>query len=1283
MRTRTSNYSSVTRPLSLVRGLIAALFCGVLVIPAAIAQENDICAGVSEAEAGPPARATCVDSSVAPPSWISAAYMHIPGIGAFNPSAHVKTLKVRIVVWQHSSRPNFTNDSASIAYLTGIISRVEQEHFVDLHPPSDPSPYMLTTWPGPWLYMPGSCPHDSLANWYECVPETYLRLELSGVDFIQHDVFSAAPCPSDSVRTLMNALVASPQHAGPASLADLKLHIVTDTILGYLGAASSPLYQGNYLLGDLPHAGVSSKYTLNEDLLVRHWAHELGHCMGLMHTYGPGAAEACSNIGGGAMGQYYLHDVLGYRSFAGTLLDSIPRPDPIECNGCCSSCYLAACAGCNATADPWDRCINNIMGNNVYSRSVSPLQMGRMHSMMMVSGTANYAWGYDSIPFRFESFYELLQAPIVNTLSIDNTVKFYQDVHVPAGVVVTVKCEVDMVPEARWVVEPGGKLIIDGGIIRAAVFSPQRWRGVEVWGDNDQANVPHSVTALANADLYEHHGSIVLINGGEIQDAEIGILSGSRDDPSQGGGIIQVDGTHQEIGGYIRNCPIGVEFKPYNMKANASRFTNAHFLWDEDALPGDLGTNLLEHMRIVDVAGTIPIRGCTFANDLPTHTESLAMGHGIKGHNARIVVDHQCPGGPCPNTFRDLDHGIHATSTGNGSIRIHNNTFIDNICGVYLSGTVAASIMNNDFEVGRWNVVMNHPDQEHWLDSHRAIFSTGSYGFTMKDNTITPPQADPAVLTEGIVVGYTYDHNDVVYRNQASGLERGFIGEGVSADVDGGQANWIGLQFECNENVGNATNLMSRKANGATPLQQADHTIRSNQGAKWRAAGNLFDQEEAGFDFEMNTTQVPKIQYYYGVLTPDLEPWYYTQDSPISEVYPFQVSAAVDPENYCDLPQGLIGGIGELLAELEESRVVYGSTRYLYDQLIDDGSTDELVLEITSTWPQNMLELRDRLLGLSPYLSTASLMSLVETAGVPDAIKAEVCIANPDATRQEGFIEWAAEEAMYPLPPYIIDLIVNSWYEETYRGEMESLMAGQHSAMTQLVNAVVQLYEDDGDVDSVLWVWGRLRTNAARYAEAALLMAEGRFAEADSLVEAIPEEREQREKEESERTRMLAYIGILAGADAQDRSAHELDSAEVAQLALLVGEHYDRPAVWASNLLCAHYQTCRAPYTGGDVEPKAQKPRGRKRPISSGAMLTAHPNPADTWVALSHHVPGNTTALHLVVRDMAGRVVQTFTAGGEQGQTLWDIRNVSPAVYAVELVQAGRTLETLQVVVQP
>ena len=128
-------------------------------------------------------------------------------------------------------------------------------------------------------------------------------------------------------------------------------------------------------------------------------------------------------------------------------------------------------------------------------------------------------------------------------------------------------------------------------------------------------------------------------------------------------------------------------------------------------------------------------------------------------------------------------------------------------------------------------------------------------------------------------------------------------------------------------------------------------------------------------------------------------------------------------------------------------------------------------------------------------------------------------------------------------------------------------------------------------LDTLRWAWQQLRTNGARYAEAAILLEHGLYEEADSLVEAMPEERELRPGELDERGRMLTYINVLATAAADNRNAHQLNTHEVAQLEQMIGTNYDRPSNWASNLLCASYKKCRAPYTGPTSSPKSLRVR--------------------------------------------------------------------------------------------
>lgn len=76
-------------------------------------------------------------------------------------------------------------------------------------------------------------------------------------------------------------------------------------------------------------------------------------------------------------------------------------------------------------------------------------------------------------------------------------------------------------------------------------------------------------------------------------------------------------------------------------------------------------------------------------------------------------------------------------------------------------------------------------------------------------------------------------------------------------------------------------------------------------------------------------------------------------------------------------------------------------------------------------------------------------------------------------------------------------------------------------------------------------MWQQLRTNAARYAEAGLLMSMEDHAGALAVLQAMAQERPLRDMEEAERGRMAAYIEVLQAAANDERDACQLDTAEV------------------------------------------------------------------------------------------------------------------------------------------
>ena len=166
---------------------------------------------------------------------------------------------------------------------------------------------------------------------------------------------------------------------------------------------------------------------------------------------------------------------------------------------------------------------------------------------------------------------------------------------------------------------------------------------------------------------------------------------------------------------------------------------------------------------------------------------------------------------------------------------------------------------------------------------------------------------------------------------------------------------------------------------------------------------------------------------------------------------------------------------------------------------------------------------------------------------------------------------------------------------------------------------------------------------------------------------------------------MLKYIDVLAEAAEDERNAYQLTSLEAAALDSMVADHYDRPSIWASNLLCAVYGICRAPYTGGGGALELQRlPITLPPPPTASAnpALRLQPNPASSGVTMVYNLPGNIGAAKLIVRDINGRLVQVITIGGEQGQATWSVQQVVPGVYSVELVREGRTVSTERLVIQ-
>lgn len=137
------------------------------------------------------------------------------------------------------------------------------------------------------------------------------------------------------------------------------------------------------------------------------------------------------------------------------------------------------------------------MGGNSDSGSITPLQMGRMNRTLAIRSLRKYAWGYSEEPFEVETS----QQWTFNK-------KFYQDIRVASGVTLYLKGTLEMVPEARIILEPGSKLIVDGGLITNAMYSKSLWQGVII--------EPVASRGLAFWRKKKSPGELIILNNGSI-----------------------------------------------------------------------------------------------------------------------------------------------------------------------------------------------------------------------------------------------------------------------------------------------------------------------------------------------------------------------------------------------------------------------------------------------------------------------------------------------------------------------------------------------------------------------------------------------------------------------------------------------------------------------------------------------------------------------------------------------------------------------------------------------
>lgn len=370
-----------------------------------------------------------------------------------------------------------------------------------------------------------------------------------------------------------------------------------------------------------------------------HVAHEIGHSFDLWHTYNVNWNQNCNpaNVD-------FLTDVYDINVSSG------PNPP-------------YACAGCSVCINVVHANNNNLMGGSGGNEfHISALQSGIIHRTCALKNRYNV--GYDMR--SHVTGYSVVPYEVTTDETWDFSMKMYQDLVVKSGVTLTIQCELLFVPEAKVIVEPGAKLIIDGGTLTNEKYFNDFWQGIQVWGNSNQHQYPFNNPT--------HQGLIELKNDAVIENAREAITFWDPNNWGTMGGYIEASNST------FRNCRRAINFMSYHNfnpntgapTGNLSRISNCNFIIDDDYLAPL--SDFYAHVSMWDVEGVI-FRGCNFENRHSSRVfDNDHFGRGIFTMDAGFVVAGKCNvavpyGGTCPepnlnrSKFIGLNIGIEARSS--------------------------------------------------------------------------------------------------------------------------------------------------------------------------------------------------------------------------------------------------------------------------------------------------------------------------------------------------------------------------------------------------------------------------------------------------------------------------------------------------------------------------------------------------------------------------------------------------------------------------------------------
>lgn len=835
------------------------------------------------------------------------------------------------------------------------------------------------------------------------------------------------------------------------------------------------------------------------------------------------------------------------------------------------------------------------------------------------------------------------------------------DIIIEDDITLTLTSTLYMDPNAKIIVEPGGRFIVDGGTITNYPFcngDDLKWQGIQVWGDAD-ANQESTNGNYAQGYLE--------LDGATIENAETAVYLGNPDDAEQNGGILKAENSD------FKNNTIGVYFPEYhNMKIfspteqveldNISYIRFCEFLNNEDYIEdADFET----HIKLESVKG-ISIKQSTF-------NSGGRNGFGIDAIDAGFHVSGNCDNsmGCTPeeweySSFTGFDKAIYTRQPLSPlySVNIYHSIFDNNQYGVYADlMNHVTNIRNSFFYVGK-----NTGSKEKTLCTTaygRGIHISNSNNFHIEYNEFE--LATGVTITDDVIGIYAFSNPseyDVIYGNKFTGFKLGNLADEINRANSGEDDN--GLVFECNENIGN---FIDFEVNGT---DQYSAKIHGHQGTEYISARNLHSSNSDPNAKHWRNMGSQMINYYVHS-TENNSNYKPTKIETYNNGNYFIIVPATSVNQCPDNDGSHIERTTLSPEEIEEQELVYSeafsdyqAVETIFNDLKDGGSTEATSLTIASAQADDTWELRSNLLGMSPHLSKEVLMEAADRTDVlPNSVLLDILAANPDELKKADLIVYL-ENKEEPLPDYMIAILeevsTGTTYKTALLNQMNRYNAQKKIAANTILNSLVN--EEYQDFDLIRNWLDNLGGINADMKIVSTYIQEDNFADANTLLNLIPDlydlQGDALDLFNDDKDVLQLQISLKQS----NRSLKDLTSVELAVLEDLALNNSGYARSFARNVLETYYDNNTFCDCINRIENKSDFADFIfEEENNSPLLIEASPNPAKHYVEFSYELSEIDHEGIIIVTDINGKQIHSISVDQQRGVKAWDIRKIPAGSY--------------------